>query len=120
MTAGSGRFDTRVLELLGERVYCKVGAEGMYCAALPESGLGVALKIDDGATRAAEVVLAALIEAFVPLEEREAEVVRGLTDVPLRNWNGREVGALRQSAGFREAIEYRRRPNTDPVSPVEC
>ncbi len=109
MTAGTGRFDTRVLELLGERVYCKVGAEGMYCAAFPESGLGVALKIDDGATRAAEVAVAALIEALVTLEERETELVRGLADVPQRNWNGLDTGTLRPGADFREALERVRR-----------
>ncbi len=48
MVAGSGRFDTRVMERLGARVFCKVGAEGVYCAALPELGLGVAIKMDDG------------------------------------------------------------------------
>ena len=37
----------------------KIGAEGVYCAALPEQGLGVAIKCDDGASRAAEVVMAA-------------------------------------------------------------
>jgi hypothetical protein len=36
MVAGTGRFDTRVMQHLGERVFCKVGAEGVYCAALPE------------------------------------------------------------------------------------
>ena len=45
--AGSGRFDTVVMRHFGPRVFCKVGAEGVYCAALPELGLGVALKIDD-------------------------------------------------------------------------
>ena len=39
--AGSGRFDTRVMAQLGERVFCKVGAEGVYCAALPEAVLRV-------------------------------------------------------------------------------
>jgi L-asparaginase II len=33
--AGSGRFDTRVMQRLGERVFCKVGAEGVFCAAFP-------------------------------------------------------------------------------------
>ena len=46
------------MELLGERVFVKTGAEGVYCAALPELGYGIALKCDDGAGRAAEVVMA--------------------------------------------------------------
>src|SRR5690606_7560900 len=47
MAAGSGRLDTRLMQRLGERLFCKVGAEGMYCAALPELGLGLAIKMDD-------------------------------------------------------------------------
>ena len=82
MVAGTGRFDTRVMQRLGERVFCKVGAEGMYCAALPERGLGVAIKIDDGNNaRAAEVVMAAVIEALVAARRRRAAFMRGFSDV---------------------------------------
>lgn len=96
MVAGSGRFDTRVMQALGERVCCKVGAEGVYCAALPEAGLGVALKIDDGNTaRACEVAMAALIEAWVPLgDDAERSLLAGLSNLTLRNWRGLEVGRL--------------------------
>ena len=95
LVAGSGRFDTRVMERLGARVFCKVGAEGVYCAALPERGLGVAIKVDDGNNaRAAEVVMAAVIEAFVTLDEGEATFMRSLSDLQMNNWNGIEVGRL--------------------------
>src|SRR3546814_6892552 len=53
MVAGSGRFDTRVMELTGDKALIKTGAEGAYCAAFPELGLGAAIKVDDGAGRAA-------------------------------------------------------------------
>ncbi|MGL6110142.1 MAG: asparaginase [Rubrivivax sp.] len=102
MVGGTDRFDTKVMQRLGERVFCKVGAEGVYCAALPGRGLGVALKIDDGNTaRAAEVVMAALVEAFVVMDESEATFMRGLSELQLRNWNGIEVGDLRASAALR-------------------
>ncbi len=105
MVGGTGRFDTRVMERLGERAFVKVGAEGVYCAALPERGLGVALKIDDGNTaRAAEVVMAAVIEACVRLSDDEARFVRSLSAATLRNWNGIEVGELRASVGLRSAL----------------
>lgn len=105
MVAGTGRFDTRVMELLGERVCCKVGAEGVYCAALPERGLGVAIKMDDGNTaRAVEVVMAALIEALLRLDGDEAALMRSLSEVTLRNWRGTEVGGLRASQALREAL----------------
>jgi L-asparaginase II len=105
MVAGTGRFDTRVMERLGERVFCKVGAEGMYCAALPDRGLGVAIKVDDGNTaRAAEVVMAVVIEAFVALDDGETSFVRGFSDALLKNWNGIEVGRLQATAPLREAL----------------
>ena len=100
--AGSGRFDTKVMQRLGERVFCKVGAEGVFCAALPEQGLGVAIKIDDGNNaRAAEVVMAAAIEALVRLDDDERAFMRALSEVTLKNWNGIEVGALRATVGLR-------------------
>lgn len=99
MVGGSGRFDTRVMEALGERVCCKVGAEGVFCAALPERGLGVALKMDDGNTaRAAEVVMAALIRALLPLDGAAAALIDSLAAPAMHNWNGIEVGTLRASA----------------------
>jgi L-asparaginase II len=104
--AGTGRFDTRVMERLGDRLFCKVGAEGVYCAALPALGLGVAIKMDDGNNaRAVEVVMAAVIEALLPLDDAERAFMRGFSDAPLVNWNGIEVGRLQASAGLRKALK---------------
>jgi L-asparaginase II len=89
--AGSGRFDTQAMTLLQGRAVTKTGAEGVYCAALPELGLGLALKIDDGATRAAEVAVAALIRRFVDPPEGFERLARPR----LVNWRGVHVGDLR-------------------------
>src|SRR6516225_789594 len=62
--AGKGRFDTEVMSLLGARAFTKSGAEGVFCAALPDAGLGLAVKADDGAGRAGQVMIAALIRCF--------------------------------------------------------
>ncbi len=102
MVAGTGRFDTRVMQQLGARVFCKVGAEGVFCAALPEHGLGVAIKIDDGNNaRACEVVMAAVIEAFVTLDDDGARLMRSLSDASVTNWNGIEVSRLRAAPALR-------------------
>ncbi len=104
MVAGTGRFDSRVMAHFGERVFCKVGAEGVYCAALPELGLGVAVKMDDGNTaRACEVVMAALIETLLPLDDDGAAFIAGFSRVVLKNWNGIEVGCLQPTAPLRAA-----------------
>lgn len=98
MVAGTGRFDTRAMELLGERLFIKTGAEGIYCGALPELGYGIALKCDDGAGRAAEVAMAALIARFLPMSEAETAQFAPLREVVLKNWNGIEVGRVRSAA----------------------
>ena len=77
----------------------------MYCAALPERGLGVAIKIRDGNNaRAAEVVMAAAVEGLLALQADDAEFMRGWSDVTLRNWNGIEVGALRPTDTLRRTL----------------
>jgi len=96
MVAGTERLDTLVMARLGQRVCCKVGAEGVYCACLPELGWGVAIKMDDGNTsRAVEVVMAAVLLRRLPLDDAQAAWMGTLADKPLRNWQGREVGRLR-------------------------
>ncbi len=93
MVAGTGRFDTRFMAAFGERAFIKTGAEGVYCGALPELGYGIALKCDDGAARAAEVAMAALIARFLPVDDPGA--FAPFRETVLRNWNGIEVGRVR-------------------------
>lgn len=94
MVAGTGRFDTKLMELLGERAFVKVGAEGVYCATLPELGFGIALKAEDGHVRAAEAMMAGLILRFLPLNEEERRAVEALARPVFKNWNGLEVGRI--------------------------
>jgi L-asparaginase II len=93
--AGTGRFDTEVMSLLGARAFTKTGAEGVFCAALPEQGLGLAVKADDGAGRAAEVMIAALIAKFLPMSGAERARFAAFQEPKLTNWRGIEVGGLR-------------------------
>lgn len=106
-TSGTGKFDARVMTHFGTRVYCKVGAEGVHCAALPELGLGIAVKMDDGNNaRACEVVLAALLQrlfARSACSEADAVFLAALADQPLRNRRGIEVGRLQAAAALRAA-----------------
>jgi len=97
LVAGTGRFCTRVMAHFGGRVLVKGGAEGVLCGALPEAGLGIAVKCDDGAARAAEVVMAALISRLLALDDADRGALAPLVQPGLRNWNGVEVGVLRPS-----------------------
>jgi L-asparaginase II len=98
--AGTGRFCTRLMELLGSRALVKTGAEGVFCGALPDQGLGFAVKCDDGAGRAAEVVTAALVARFLPLGEFDRAALHEMVNPKLRNWNGITVGEIRPTAAI--------------------
>ena len=98
MVAGTGRFDTKLMEILKERAFVKVGAEGVYCASFPELGYGIALKADDGHVRAAEAMMAGLVLRFLPLDGAERTAVEALAQPVFKNWNGIEVGSIRLSS----------------------
>ncbi len=101
LLGGTDRFDTVILQETQGAVIAKVGAEGVHSIAVPSLGLGLALKVEDGALRAQHIaVLAALQQLGVlptDLPPRLAEfAVR-----PVRNTRGEMVGELRGVAGVR-------------------
>jgi L-asparaginase II len=102
MVRGTGRFDTVAMGALGERVFVKTGAEGVYCGAVPERGLGVALKCADG--RAAEAAMACVIGALLDLDADQRAVIDRARSPVLRNWKGVEVGRLRPSRELEAAM----------------
>ena len=104
MVAGTGRFCTDVMAALPGRVFVKTGAEGVFCAALPELGLGVALKCDDGGTRASETMMAAVIDALVPMGKSERERMAPRLSPPVLSRRGATVGAVRPVAGLVESL----------------
>jgi L-asparaginase II len=98
LVAGRGRADTVVMRALPGKVFMKTGAEGVYGGAFPELGLGFAVKIDDGAKRAAAGTAMALVERFYP-------AARGLLPYgPVKTWWGVEVGSIRSSETLRDAL----------------
>jgi len=96
--AGSGRFCTDLMTHFGERVFVKTGAEGVFSGALPEQGLGIAVKCDDGQGRAAEVAIAAVIAGLLSRCDRDGEFLARFVRPQLRNWNGTVVGGFRPTA----------------------
>lgn len=95
--AGTGRLCTDVMTAFGARIFIKTGAEGVCCAALPEQGLGIAVKCDDGAGRARDVMIAAAI-ARVLEAGTDRTALEKFIRLPLRSWNGIAVGEVRPTA----------------------
>ncbi|RJL06603.1 asparaginase [Paracoccus siganidrum] len=99
LVAGEGRACTILMRATGGRVAAKTGAEAVFVAILPERGLGVALKIRDGATRAAEAAITALLVHLGALAPDDPAVSRHLPQ-PIRNWRGIATGEMRTAPGF--------------------
>ena len=89
--AGTGRFDTAIIELSDGRVISKVGADGMHVAMAPEVGLVVATKAIDGSRIAAEEGLVHLLVQNGALKADDAE---RLPRASVRDDAGRVVGAI--------------------------
>jgi len=99
LVAGTGRPTTRLMAAAKGRAAVKSGAEGVFVAILPELGLGVALKIADGAARAADAAMAALLVRLGVLEAGE-DAVRRTLHAPVLNRAGAKVGEIRPARGF--------------------
>ena len=98
--AGSGRFDTVLMRRKGHSLIVKNGAEGVYAAALPNFGLGVAVKIDDGARRAAQVAMAAILRYLEVLDESDWAALQPFVESPNRNAAGDRAGRFDIAPGW--------------------
>ena len=94
MVAGTKRFCTDLMRAV-PRAFVKTGAEGVFCAAVPHAGLGLALKCSDGASRAAETAIAGLLAGLDVWTEAERQQLLGFARVTIRNWRNRETGEIR-------------------------
>ena len=98
MLSGKGRADTRISEVCQGEVFVKSGAEGVMAASIPALGYGLAVKIDDGAQRAATAVMANLLLQVLQKHElataKAMEVLQSYARFPLKNWNGTTVGSV--------------------------
>ncbi|MFN3970001.1 MAG: asparaginase [Gemmobacter sp.] len=99
MVAGKGRACTELMQAMGGRVTVKTGAEAVFVAILPGQRTGIALKITDGGTRAAEAAICALLVRAGVLDPAHPAALKRL-DAVQRNWRGREVGIVRAAEGF--------------------
>ncbi|ARE39535.1 hypothetical protein RGUI_1394 [Rhodovulum sp. P5] len=99
LVAGEGRACTALMQAMEGKVAAKTGAEGVFTAILPERGLGVALKIEDGATRAAETAITGIL-AHLGVLNRDHPTAATYLDAPVVNWRGIRTGRIRLAEGF--------------------
>ena len=100
LVAGTGKADLALMQAAPGRIFVKTGAEGVYCAALPELGLGIALKCDDGTSRASEVMIAAVLAKLLRDDEALAAKLAEIARPPVESRVGAKVGWLRPTAAL--------------------
>ena len=99
LVAGEGRACTRLMRAAQEPIALKTGAEGYFVAILPSRGLGVAVKSADGATRAAECAIAAILVRLNVLSADHPDVAAFLLPNVL-NWDGLKTGRIKPAPGL--------------------
>ncbi len=100
LIGGTERFDTKITKALGNTVVIKTGAEAVHAAAIPSLGLGIALKIDDGAGRAAEVAIAALLHYLKVIDETTWAALQPVAAPSMYNTAGKAVGQIKTSPNW--------------------
>ncbi len=93
--AGTKRFCTRLMQAVPGKIFAKTGAEGVFCAVLPDTGVSIAVKCEDGSTRAAEAMIAALLARQFEKDSAEQASLMAMANHSMRNWNGMHVGDVR-------------------------
>jgi L-asparaginase II len=99
LVAGEGRSCTALMRAMEGRVAVKTGAEGVFVAIIPEQRLGVALKIVDGATRASECAITAILVRLGVIDRSHPAAMTFL-DAPILNRRGIETGSIRASTAL--------------------
>jgi L-asparaginase len=99
LVAGEGRFDTELMRLGHGQVLSKGGAEGIQCLSRVGEGMGVAIKVDDGARRAKQAVALHLLEQLEWLTPTTLEELRQRYLTPADHLRLEVIGASCASTG---------------------
>jgi L-asparaginase II len=98
LIGGSDRFDSLLIEETDGRAVAKIGAEGVHSVAIPEQGIGFAIKVEDGAQRAQFPAVIRLLQMFDVLPATPPARLEEYLRRPVRNTRGEAVGEIRLSS----------------------
>jgi L-asparaginase II len=105
LIAGEGRLCTDLMRVAPGRIIAKIGAEGVYCVAIPGTGLGIALKVEDGDMRSCVVALMGLLRRLgagvTGLDLPENGPLAAHDRFPIHNTRGVATGELRSAGAVR-------------------
>lgn len=94
LVGGTGRLDTVLMKAAGGKIMCKIGGEGVYACVIPEQDTVIALKAEDGHTRAAQAGLFAILEKHALADASVLDAARATALPVQKNWRKTEVGTI--------------------------
>ena len=92
---GTDRFDSVLMEETGGALISKVGAEGVHAVTIPSQGMAVAIKVEDGATRAQHPALLKLLQHLGVLDDELPPRLAAFAHTPIMNTRNELVGEVR-------------------------
>ena len=95
LVGGSDRFDSALIEATEGRVIAKIGAEGVHSVAIVDDGIGIALKVEDGAQRAQFPAVISVLQHYGALPRELPPRLAEFAHRTLRNTRGEIVGEIR-------------------------
>jgi L-asparaginase II len=98
LVGGTDRFDSALIEATEGRVIAKIGAEGVHSVAIIDDGIGIAIKVEDGAQRAQFPAVIAVLQHFGALPQELPPRLADFTSRPVRNSRGEVVGEVRAAS----------------------
>lgn len=101
LVAGEGRACTELMRGMSGPTVVKTGAEGVFIAILPERGLGVAVKVQDGATRASKNMMASIL-VRLGVADAANPLIEKYLHTPLKNFANLDVGMIQPAAEFHQ------------------
>ncbi|MDQ0270581.1 asparaginase [Cytobacillus purgationiresistens] len=94
MVAGTDRFDTDLMKVFGGRLVAKTGAEGVQCIGDSETGIGIAIKAEDGNGRAVSVATMEVLKQLNIGEEGQYRQLSQYITAPVLNARQAVIGRI--------------------------
>lgn len=104
MIAGTDRFNTDLIDVLGEKVTGKMGAEGVFCFALFD-GPGICVKIEDGNARAVPPVVIDVLKKLEYINEKELKKLEKYEKPVVKNHHEHEVGHIKSILNLKKEVD---------------
>ncbi|WP_019152475.1 asparaginase [Robertmurraya massiliosenegalensis] len=94
MVGGTDRFDTDLMRVFNKRLVAKAGAEGVQCIGDVETGLGIAIKVEDGNGRATSVAAMEVLKQLGIGDKHLYEKLAQYIEAPVLNARKDKIGRI--------------------------